>query len=954
MHVRTALLAALAAAAPLAAAGPATRAVPPGATLVPVRPVGEAALSAARVHPAPTGAEPRVVTPAVPVASATPYSLHLPGGEAAVITLDLSSGTAMATLPPDPVLTDDALAAVDLAPTWVRPYLRLAFSRLDEDLQDAAAALLLDLPEADARDELAFLIASTPPEDLADIDGFGTLDLLAEIAVSPYVADPYVAFADLVETGDAGVDDDWSTTVRYTYTDAEGEEATWDLPAAYYYWFVLGPKLDMELPLHWNPESDRPADPPRGVFWRDWFLLSSQDDQTFDYRTHWLQEEPVIVEELVAFSVGWMSDFEVDPLEVAVDAEGRPLLAEIDWGSGTILASTLDLEEAWEDDYTDLATNVFLYVHRRASLEPGERVAVLVDPTAVKWWEYGATASLILQTLTLEPDVLTLDAEHLKQLSTYPKVVVAGHGSFDWPDIVASYAADLESYAAAGGTLLVLAARPSEGAGAVWPGGFAAHPADDDPHHQSFEGHPVLGEVLTPTTSLWDLVEQPGLSGDRALTGDEVAVDAIGWWVSQNMFDNIAEYDATHDDTQRTVWPQRILRNHYGNCGELQDMLTAAARTSLIATQNVWSIEDHVWNEFYFQDAWHPWQVSWSDGPTHVDYGGVSADDEFGGGKHVSAVMGFQGNGHLSSESIANYSDTITLDVVLTDGAGLPVDGAAVIVLTTTYYTPDTYLETAAWTHTGPDGRATVHLGEGRDFWVVVRAPFDGVPVSHPYDLDAVTSDRYETWVMRSEAGDPFIPADQAEAGAAFTFTHPFDGTRGIPVAGTVAEPPSGAGVREVEVSWAFTVDASFLDVPAADTFLGWYAGLGYAYGGSLLQPLDTPTGLDLFLVDQAGYDAFLAGEAFTPLYREDGVRSSANTATVSTRSDTLYLVASNRRLQRHVHLGTLALVDLVVGPPAEGEEEEGVCGCGTASPRRRAGALLLLVAALLAARRRR
>mgnify|MGYP001093099902 CR=1 FL=1 len=47
MHVRTALLAALAAAAPLAAAGPATRAVPPGATLVPVRPAGEAALSAA-------------------------------------------------------------------------------------------------------------------------------------------------------------------------------------------------------------------------------------------------------------------------------------------------------------------------------------------------------------------------------------------------------------------------------------------------------------------------------------------------------------------------------------------------------------------------------------------------------------------------------------------------------------------------------------------------------------------------------------------------------------------------------------------------------------------------------------------------------------------------------------------------------------------------------------------
>ncbi|MBN1335116.1 MAG: hypothetical protein JXB39_04090 [Deltaproteobacteria bacterium] len=921
-----------------------------GPTRVPIRLAGESAQTVERLRPAPSGDEARTG----PLSVTEPCDVFLPGGEVAVLAIDLEDGTVSATLPPDPVLTEDALAALGLAPAWVRDHLALTLSRVDDDLQDAAAELMSTLDEPDARDELAFLIASTTPEELAEMDQAGALDLLAEIALGPYVADPYIAFADLVETGNAGVDDDWSTTVRYTYTDLEGDPATWDLPTSIYYWFVVGPKLDMELPLRFDPERYTLADPPRGVFWRDWFLLSSQDERTFDYRTHWLEEEPVPVEDPIVQATGWMSDFEVDPLDVVVDAEGRTLLAEIDWGAGTILASTIDLGEAWENRYEDLATNAFLYVHRRAVLEPGERVAVLVDPDEPKGWEYGITASQILEGQGLEADVLPLDANTLAKLSGYPKVVVVAHGGFDWSDTVAANAADLEAYAAAGGTLLVLLVPPPDEEGAVWPGGFVAHPSADDPDNQAFEGHPVLGEVLRHTASLWDLVEQPGLSGDRTLTGDEVALDAIGWWVSQNLFDNVSEYSATHDDTERSVWPQRILHNHYGNCGELQDMITAAARTTLIATQNVWSIEDHVWNEFYFQDAWHPWQVSWSDGPTHIDSGAVAADDEFGGGKHVSAIMGFQGNGRITSASIAHYSDTITLDVEVTDGAGLPVDGAAVVVLTPTFYAASAYLDTAAWTHTGPDGRATVHLGEDRDFWVVVRAPFDGATVSYPFDLDVAMSGSYPTWIVRSEAGDPFISAKQAVPEARFTFTHAFDETRAIPVADDPGEPASGPGVREVDLSWSFGVDASFLDVPAADTFLGWYASMGYAYGGALIQPLDAPVGLDLFLVDQAGYDAFLAGEPFTPLYREDGVVSSSSTATVHTADPTLYLVASNRGSQRHTHFATLTLTALEVGPPTEAEEEPGGCGCGTASPRRGAGLLLLAAALAALARRRR
>ncbi len=45
-------------------------------------------------------------------------------------------------------------------------------------------------------------------------------------------------------------------------------------------------------------------------------------------------------------AAGFLHDFPVDPIVVVQDRDGQPLLAEIDWGMGSVLATTIDLETA--------------------------------------------------------------------------------------------------------------------------------------------------------------------------------------------------------------------------------------------------------------------------------------------------------------------------------------------------------------------------------------------------------------------------------------------------------------------------------------------------------------------------------------------------------------------------------------------------------------------------------
>jgi hypothetical protein len=886
----------------------------------------------------------------------------LPGSYAA-FEMDFNAQTAD-LVTETPVLGEDAAAAVDLAPAWIRPRLALTLTYLTDSVQDDVAALILGLDDVRALDELAFSIAASPPEDLADEDRYGVLDLLVENAVHIYAADPQVGFADLLETGEAGVTDDWSTTVQYRYTDGKsGKVATWTLPADYYYRYVVNPQLDMELPLFLNPEEPLVdlADPPVGVFWRTWFLNSATDEHTFDYRTHYLQETPNVVpdEDLALLSAhGTVDAVGFGDLPVIVDCEGSPVLSELDWGSGAILATTIDFESAWEAGSTGLAENVALYAHRRDTLDEGETTLILVDP-ADETGTMGATWAAILASASQSAVILPWDDVTSDTLVGYTKVIVPwGSDEAGYEQLTSVLGDALSTWVGAGGTLLVQAGAESTGAESAGADGVEL-PCnlvirDGAACGLAFEGHPVLGELLAPTTTVWDLLEHDSLPGERELYGDESALDVVGWWVSQNLFDRVGEYSETHGDPspERSVWAERVLHNHYGNCGEVEDMVTAAGRSALLPFLNVWSVEDHVWNEFYFMDDWHPYQVDWSDGPTRIDWPGAAYDIQYGSHKNVSSIKGIEQNGDVSSTEIRHYSDEIQVDVNVTDLDGLPLGGASVVAWVDSYYY-ENFVEVGAWTHTDLDGHATLHLGDTRDYWIYVRAEYPDGMSEWPFTYDETASGTFPDMLYKMRIGDPTVTAADAVADASFSFDVTLEGSRGLPEP-TVASPPLGT---TREISSSTQVQATLLDLPPEESFLGWYASLGYAYGGRLIAPSETSAPLDYYVLDANAFQSFQAGKPFEALFvGEDPGEISSFAARAD--DDPLYLVVSNIRNAAYAQLVDVTIDSFSSTPDSgdtadvDGEGGDEGCGCASRSPLGGEGLLLLSLAAILGRRR--
>ena len=861
----------------------------------------------------------------------------LPGGEALVLAVDIGSGEIEARLP-SLGLSLSASDTVTMVPAWLQPHLALTLSKLEASRQDEIAALLTDYEDHEALDELAFSIAATSPEELSMSSQYMLLDVLEANALAIYAIDPYVPFADLVEL------DDGSTTVEYHYDGGSGLQS-YTIDEDIYYWHVVNPKLDMELPLFMDPESYSLAEPPRGVHWREWIFFSSLDEGTWDYRTHWLEESPFAVADgdlADLEAAGFLHDFTVDPIVVVQDSEGQPLLVEIDWGKGSVLATTIDLETAHMASH-DFAANVLEYVQRRDLLEADEATLVLGDGG-----EAGAEYIAHLEAEALPYETWDLN-DGAPDLIGYAKVIVPAGLTIEAYDLLYEDKSSeaLEGFVSSGGTLLIQA-DPVLGDSHDYPCGLSA--TMDTVSAQSFLGHPVLSESIASMGSLWDGVRYDGLSGERPLSDALSAVDAIGWFVTQNMFDNVSEYAGTHSDYggERSVWPQRIMNNHFGNCGECQDMITAAARACLIPTMNVWSMEDHVWNEFWFEDGWHAWQVDWSDGPTRIDNGGVGADSTYGGGKEVSAIMGFHQNGYIADEHVALYTDAITANVTVSDADGNPVPGAMVLVAVENYYY-DQYLDQAAWVHTDQQGQVEITLGDNRNFWFIAAADIGGEERWSPYSVEDIQSGSYPNWFLASEAGDPVISVEDAVAGS----THEV----ALALSGSLGSLPERvetfAGEVDVSYDLDLALDATLLDVPANHSFLGWYSSLGYAYGGGLIHPMDEPGTVDVWLLDATNLALFEAGEPFVALRDHQSISTDVVDSAVSTDQDVLYLVVSNRGSPSHVHHGTLGVSYQGV---IEGVDDDlGCAGCTSSPHRRTPAALLGLLAVLgLAVRRRR
>jgi len=173
---------------------------------------------------------------------------------------------------PDPLdgLTDKAKQAVELAPNWLKYDLIDNLRRFASQKQDDYSELIINPGDERYRDELAFLVAHTSPGDITGLNL--SPELLMDNVATAYANDEELDYVQILDVTEK--DGDYYSTVKYAMPDG----ATLELPREYYYWFIIHERLEDESPAYINPETGGAADPPDGVFWRDYYFTHADAD----------------------------------------------------------------------------------------------------------------------------------------------------------------------------------------------------------------------------------------------------------------------------------------------------------------------------------------------------------------------------------------------------------------------------------------------------------------------------------------------------------------------------------------------------------------------------------------------------------------------------------------------------------------------------------------------------
>lgn len=201
------------------------------------------------------------------LADSVSFTTLLPAGEDCHIFIPAWTNYVEVTLPSDG-LTPDAVTAVEIAPRWLQRDLRDNFRRLEEDDQNLYAGMIINAVPPYV-DEICFEVAHTAPRTLTS---YMNEQVLIDNVESLYASDAFLDYADII---DYDIGEDYYSTIRYwVFEDEEIHE--FELPRDIYYWYVVHPKLHKETPNYINPSTGSPADPPTGVFWRD-YLMNHND-----------------------------------------------------------------------------------------------------------------------------------------------------------------------------------------------------------------------------------------------------------------------------------------------------------------------------------------------------------------------------------------------------------------------------------------------------------------------------------------------------------------------------------------------------------------------------------------------------------------------------------------------------------------------------------------------------
>lgn len=161
-------------------------------------------------------------------------------------------------------LTTKAQEALAYAPQWLRITLEDKFSLLSASHQDSCAQIILDAKDPYV-DEISFTIAHLPLEVIVSSSFYP--EIIRENAVGIYRADSGLDYVAIIDSGSAAQGGNYFSTTQYRVLE-NGVETQHTLPRDTYYWFVVHPKLQGELPTYSGTTSPEPTPPPKGKFWR--------------------------------------------------------------------------------------------------------------------------------------------------------------------------------------------------------------------------------------------------------------------------------------------------------------------------------------------------------------------------------------------------------------------------------------------------------------------------------------------------------------------------------------------------------------------------------------------------------------------------------------------------------------------------------------------------------------
>ncbi|MBN1601062.1 MAG: transglutaminase domain-containing protein [Chitinispirillaceae bacterium] len=161
-------------------------------------------------------------------------------------------------------LVKNAERAVAIAPEWQRMALIDKLISLPEALQETYARIITDAKDPYI-DEIAFTIAHLPLE-VINSKGFYP-ELIRENVLQVYRADSVLEYVSIIDSGNSGSDRNYFSTTSYNVIE-KGSVVKHVLPRDIYYWYVVFPKLQGELPAYINKNSPNPTSPSQGKFWR--------------------------------------------------------------------------------------------------------------------------------------------------------------------------------------------------------------------------------------------------------------------------------------------------------------------------------------------------------------------------------------------------------------------------------------------------------------------------------------------------------------------------------------------------------------------------------------------------------------------------------------------------------------------------------------------------------------